>query len=173
MGGGVAIDFSFSFPQRVRALIPYDAVVGGFPWSPEFSAALAAVQAKAKEAGLEAAKALWSQNPMFKLTLQRSHSALPFREMLDTYSGLHWLGKDSTRRYDPPAFRRLEEIQAPTLVLVGEDDVADMQAVATALTQRIQGARKQILSNVGHLGNLEDPEGFNQAVLGLISLVVL
>jgi len=168
MGGGVAIDFAFSFPQRVQILVPYDAVIGGFPWSPEFSGTLLAIHAKAKEAGVEAAKALWSQNPMFKGTLQRPHSALLFKQMLDTYSRLHWLGKDSARRYDPPAFQRLGEIQAPTFVLVGENDVPDLQGVATTLAQRIQGAQQQILSNVGHLGNLEDPKDFNQTVLGLL-----
>jgi pimeloyl-ACP methyl ester carboxylesterase len=164
MGGGVAIDFALSFPQRLRALVLYDSTIAGFAFSPGFSGPAAAVNARARESGVEAARQLWAQNPMFKRTLQCAHSAF-FKEIVNQYSGLHWLGKDSTRRYNPTAFERIGEIAAPTLVLVGEEDVPDMQAMADVLAQKIVGAQKRVLADAGHLGNLENPEGFERVVL--------
>lgn len=169
MGGGVAIDFALSFPERVRALIPYDSVIGGFVFSPEFSEPNKALYSTAKEVGVEAAKELWSHNPMFKLTLQRPQAASIFKQMLGGYSGLHWLGQDSTRRYNPLAIQRIGEIAVPTLVLVGEGDVPDMQAMADTLARQISGAQMKVLPDAGHLGNLENPEGFNHIILGWLS----
>ena len=56
-------------------------------------------------------------------------------------------------------------IRAPTLVLVGERDLADFRAIADILARDIPGARKIVLPGVGHMANMEGPEQFNQVVL--------
>jgi 3-oxoadipate enol-lactonase len=64
----------------------------------------------------------------------------------------------------PDATPNLKEIAVPTLVIVGREDALTPPAVAEKLTAGIRGARLVVLENAGHYSNLEQPEGFNEAV---------
>jgi 3-oxoadipate enol-lactonase len=67
--------------------------------------------------------------------------------------------------------QRLGEIQAPTLVLVGEEDVADIKAIAERLAREIPGSRHERIANTAHVPSMERPEEFDRAVLGFLETV--
>ena len=54
----------------------------------------------------------------------------------------------------PPVSGRLDEIRCPTLVLVGDEDVADMRAIAAHVAHSVSGAR---LVNVARDGTPTEP----------------
>jgi 3-oxoadipate enol-lactonase len=56
-------------------------------------------------------------------------------------------------------------IRAPSLILVGADDVGISEREARDLHERIAGSELVVLEDASHLCNLEQPERFNQAVL--------
>ncbi|MDQ3875284.1 MAG: alpha/beta hydrolase [Actinomycetota bacterium] len=80
---------------------------------------------------------------------------------------------------DPPPThqRRLEgrlagylrEIQAPTLVIVGVEDVRDILDAADELEGAVPGARKVALPASAHLPNMERPAEFNELVIGFLA----
>jgi len=59
---------------------------------------------------------------------------------------------------------RLGEIGAPTLVLVGDQDVETPLSYAEAIAGGIPGARLEIIPGCGHISNLEAPEAVNAAL---------
>ncbi|QIN84809.1 alpha/beta fold hydrolase [Rubrobacter tropicus] len=67
-------------------------------------------------------------------------------------------------RERPDSETTLGEISVPTLVIGGEDDAISSPGVMGEMAGKIRGSRHVTLTNVGHLSNLEDPEGFNGAV---------
>jgi pimeloyl-ACP methyl ester carboxylesterase len=69
------------------------------------------------------------------------------------------------RQPEPPALPRLGEIEVPTLILVGESDIADVHAHAGAIEAGIRYTLRVVLTRCGHLPQLERPEAFNQVVL--------
>jgi 3-oxoadipate enol-lactonase len=71
-------------------------------------------------------------------------------------------------RLDPPASARLGEIQAPTLVAVGDLDQPDMLRVADRLAAEIPGARKAVISGTAHCPSMEKPEEFNRLVVDFL-----
>ena len=73
------------------------------------------------------------------------------------------------KRLDPPAVERLGEIKAPTLVVVGDHDLPDVQATADLLVSKIRGARKELIHDAAHLPNLEHPEKFNRLLLDFLN----
>ena len=91
------------------------------------------------------------------------------RQIIEDYSGWHWINEDPNRVLDPPATQRLHEIKVPTLVIVGERDLVDFHTIADTLQQGIFGARKVVMPGVGHMANLEAPEKFDEIVLGFLS----
>ena len=60
---------------------------------------------------------------------------------------------------------RLAEITAPTLVIVGEQDVDPGVTASVSMTARIPGARFVALPDTGHLSALEQPDTVTAALL--------
>ncbi len=59
----------------------------------------------------------------------------------------------------------LELITAPTLVIAGADDPATPPSHGELIADGIHGAELRVLADAAHLGNIEQPEAFNAAVL--------
>ncbi len=69
----------------------------------------------------------------------------------------------------PDSVPLLPSITCPTLVLVGDEDVATPPAEARLMAERIPGARLTTIPGAGHLANLEQPEAFNRAVADFVA----
>lgn len=64
---------------------------------------------------------------------------------------------------------RARAIDAPTLVLVGAEDIITPPALSEELATLIPGAKLTIIVGAGHLANLEQPLAFNAAIDGFLS----
>ncbi len=63
-----------------------------------------------------------------------------------------------------PVTNELEKIRTPTLVLVGEEDVATVPAKAQAIVAAVRGARLMRIPNAGHTSTIEEPEYVNEVL---------
>jgi 3-oxoadipate enol-lactonase len=66
---------------------------------------------------------------------------------------------------DPPARSRLGELRVPTLVVVGDRDVAHFRDLAELFAHEIPGARLEVIGGAGHLPSLERPDDFDRLLL--------
>ena len=64
----------------------------------------------------------------------------------------------------PDATPGLTSIRVPTLVIVGDEDVATPVADAEFLAQQIPDSRLEIIAGAGHLSNLDQPDAFNRVL---------
>ena len=64
---------------------------------------------------------------------------------------------------------RLKEIRCPTLVLVGEQDMATPVAAAREIHSAVTGAELVIIPSAAHLSNIEQAEAFNRALLDFLA----
>jgi len=62
----------------------------------------------------------------------------------------------------PDATSLLAHITCPTLVIVGQDDVATPPSESQYMMDRLPNARFETIPHAGHLSNLEQPEVFNR-----------
>jgi len=88
--------------------------------------------------------------------------------MIDRYSGWHLGYPDPGTAPAPQVAERLPSISIPTLVLLGELDLPDFQAIARRLAREMPQAELRILAGSGHMTNMEAPETFNHLVLGFL-----
>jgi len=63
---------------------------------------------------------------------------------------------------------RISAIKIPAIAIVGEDDPGTPVAAHKVITERIAGARLEILTSAAHLSNMEQPEAFNRALAGFL-----
>lgn len=62
----------------------------------------------------------------------------------------------------------LPGIHTPVLIIVGSEDQLTPPEEAESLRGGIPGARLRVIEDAGHLSNVEQPEHFNEALLGFI-----
>lgn len=168
MSGRIALDFTLENPNRVDALVLVAAALSGYRF--EDPATLSAWEAgdAAMESGRhDEAAAIdiktWVAGPRRNLdqidfTLQQR-----VRDMaLQSYATPPDLGRDEP--LDPPAVGRLRAVRAPTLIVVGDEDVPDILVVADLLESGIAGARKVVMPGTAHLPNMEQPAVFNRII---------
>jgi pimeloyl-ACP methyl ester carboxylesterase len=174
IGGGLAIDFTLEHPDMVDALIPVAAGVGGLPPSEEddeapFEAIEAAIKAgdlaRANELEIE----LWVVGPRRAADQVDARVRQRALEMNgDSFARQAENEQALPQRLDPPAFGRLGEIHAPTLVIVGDEDLPDVMRAANAVVAGVAGARKAVMHGAAHLPNMEQPAEFNRLVLDFL-----
>ena len=175
LGGGVALDFALTYPERVASLVLVAAALGGSQPSEALRERWRAINEARERDGLDAANELelrlWVDgtgrtpeevDPTVRERVREMNRAVLAREPENEAGG-------EPQRLDPPAIERLHEIAAPTLVLVGDRDVPDILANAERLAAGIAGARKVVLPGVAHLPPLECPDEFNRIVLDFLA----
>jgi pimeloyl-ACP methyl ester carboxylesterase len=165
-GGMIAIDFTLSYPEMVDAMVLIGAYVDGFKSSEHMrKRGMAAAGPLIENDDVDQTIENWVNDPYF-VAAENTTARKKFREFLTSYP--HNLYKPHAYSFDepgPPAVGRLSEINVPTLIIVGEEDIADNHAVSGVLQIGIKGSKRVIYPNAGHLVNLEQPKIFNQSVL--------
>src|ERR1700730_11349940 len=125
MGGSVAIDFALDHPDRISKLVLVGSAIGGFTFRPEhahvFADPATARQAGDLDALNEAMLYLFLDGP----DRPRGYVAEPLRTLFLDMNGIAVRAdfEKATPAQNVLAMRRLHEITAPTLVIVGDKDV--------------------------------------------------
>ena len=155
LGGMVGMQLAASAPDRVDRLVLVS-TSARFGAPEEWAAKAALVRGEGMSAVADDALERWL-TPAFGLRE-------PFRRMQLEYAPEDYaLGLEAIGAFD---FRsRLGEIAAPTLVVVGAEDVATPPAEARLLAAGIPEARLVVLDAAAHLPNVEQPAAFNRELL--------
>jgi len=166
-GGELSIDFTLAHPEMVQQLVLVGAVVSGYTYSDHFLNRGMRNSRPLEKNDVKAANENWSKD---KYLLAPGHEAAQ-KTLLDILNGSPQdLNHPDYIRPTQPALPRLHEISVPTLILTGDADIPDVHAHAGAIETGIRGSRRVVLSNVGHLMYLEQPEVFASVVIGFIEL---
>jgi 3-oxoadipate enol-lactonase len=78
-----------------------------------------------------------------------------------------WIGAIEAMKTRPDSMLVLRQAKLPALVMVGELDRTTPIAEAMSLRLHLKGELK-VIPDVGHLPNIEDPLGFNEALAGFL-----
>jgi pimeloyl-ACP methyl ester carboxylesterase len=172
MGGTLALDLALEHPHRVEKLVLIAAGVSGLNAGAADAALFTEVEEADKAGDMDvvnrAEVRLWVDGP------RRREGSAPatVRELVLDMNGrsLHtdWSSAES-RPLEHPAINRLGEIKAPTLIVVGDQDLPHCMANADLIASKVAGARKAIIEDAAHLPSLERPEQFNRLLLDFLT----
>ena len=168
MGGSIAINFTLEYPDYVSSLITVDSVLDGFRWSSDFFEWFTSLFSIARQLGVESAKEAFMNGALFEPAMRNPLVAVRLRELIGSYSGWRFMNDDPHESLDPSPNIRLHEIDCPTLVVVGEYDIATFQGVADRINNEVSNSSKVVIPRVGHMSNMEDPESFNREVFSFL-----
>ena len=168
LGGRVALRVAAEHPGAVRSLTLADPALDGHTWTADWLQRWRKMTEAAKLGDFAAAKKLWREHILFEPANKDPKVADALRAMIDRYSGWHLGYSDPGTAPAPQVAERLPSMSIPTLVLLGELDLPDFQAIARRLAREMPQAELRTLAGSGHMTNMEAPETFNELVLGFL-----
>ncbi len=163
MGGNIAVRFAIEYPDRVTCLVAVAAGMSGWEWpeetwGPVWKAIQDALDRGDTEAATELALEVWAP-----LGTDDPVGQSIRRIALDNAQQFR-LDEEDLEITGSPPLEHLHEISAPTLVVLGADDVAEIAAIGNTLQQRIPNARAVVIERADHVVNMRQPQAFNQVV---------
>jgi pimeloyl-ACP methyl ester carboxylesterase len=160
MGAATALRFALAHPARARALVLMAPPAGARSGRGVSASAHAFADAIERE-GLEAAGARFAWGPSAGLDPQGAAWVRAGFLEHDEQSLAHLL-REYVARLETPAelARELARLSAPTLVIVGDRDVASLPT-AHELAATLPDARLEVVADAGHVVNLAQPERVN------------
>jgi 3-oxoadipate enol-lactonase len=176
LGGRVALEIALARPERVAALVLVGSGLPGHDWSEEMKAIWEEEESAARAGDLDQAVEVslrtWVDGPRRSPVDVDADVRARVAEMQRRAYELQLpVEEDEEELLVDDVAHRLGEVQAPTLVLVGEEDVPDIHAIADRLASEIPGARKAAIANTAHVPSMERPREFEELVLGFLESV--
>jgi pimeloyl-ACP methyl ester carboxylesterase len=169
LGSTLAIDFALAHPEKVEGLFLIGPVVEGMDTTSHFDERGSKNMAPLNKGDLKATAENWSKDQYIIGPGQQAARKALYDALVRNPQNL----KHSPEFVIPnpvPSLSRLSEIRVPTSILVGEFDIPDVHAQSGAIEAGIPGAQRDILSNAGHLIQVEMPEAFTQRLGQFVDL---
>jgi len=166
LGGRVALELAVMRPDLVDRLVLIAPGFPGWAWSDATRAGWSAEEEAFErgdfDAAAEASLRQWVDGPRRKPEDVDPTLRSSVREMiLRSYELQSGDEPEEQDVLEPPINERLGDVLCPTLVIVGDEDIADMQGIAAHLASSIAGARLETIAGASHLPSLERPDEVN------------
>jgi pimeloyl-ACP methyl ester carboxylesterase len=155
-GGGLAVGYAIAHPDQADRLVIAGAALNGFTPSPAFGKRIQHIMLPMIFGNMDAVAAnasreTWIMAPGHDAARAKA-AALIKASPQDLRHQMH----DPIRGW-PSDLPRMGGLKAPTLILIGDHDIADNQAQAGAAQVLIPGAKRVVVEDAGHLMQLEHP----------------
>jgi len=170
MGGAISQVLAIRHPTRVRSLVLVCTACRNHPWRRELLSEWASI-ANERGMGEMAKRAVhWVVAPR---SVRRLWPALGWFGPLAMNPPAHAFSSQVRAILDAPEdlVGQLVQIQVPTLVVVGSQDVLTPRGDSEELAERIPGAELVIISGAAHGLMIEHATTFNKVVLDFLTRV--
>jgi len=157
MGGGDALCFAIDNQDRLLSLTLVGTVAAG--WKPRRK--LKDYASIAKDTGIETAKKLYIDLTMSHYEKRNPDLKKKLGQMMNDFSGQPWLDPMKGKYPIREDIKLSSRLTNPTLIVVGQHDLL-VKSVAVQLNETVPGSRLEIIKDVGHMVNLEEPKLFNE-----------
>lgn len=173
MGGNIALNFAFKYPERATSLVI--AGTGSGSMDPDSFRKRLDEFATALETHGMAGMEDYTRGPQRVQYMQKDPEG--WRRFAELFAGHSATGAALTFRgvlsQRPPIVElvpRLQQLQAPTLILTGDEDDPCIEP-ALLMKQHIPRSGLSIFPRTGHTINLEEPDLFNQSIQSFLNAV--
>ena len=126
-GGALAIDFAVAHPEMVDGLFLIGPVLHGMEYSAEFRERANRNNEPMERDDVRAMARNWSQDKFLIAGTNEKARRKIYEQLVANAEKLKKYDAGLEEKLAPPASERLAEIKAPTWILIGQGDTADVQ----------------------------------------------
>lgn len=157
-GGALAIDFAIEHPGMVDGLFLIGPVVHGMEYSAEFRERAKHNNEPMEREDVRVMARNWSQDKFLVAGTNDKARQKIYEQIVANAEKLKNYDAALEETLSPPANQRLAQIKAPTVILVGDADIADVQAHARAINAGVPKSERIVVKEAGHLIQIEKPD---------------
>ncbi|HEY7676995.1 MAG TPA: alpha/beta hydrolase, partial [Candidatus Methylomirabilis sp.] len=176
MGGFAVLHFGFQHPEMARSLVVAGCGYGAVKTERErFQRDTEATARRMEREGMQAMAAVYGAGPtrvQFEVK-----DPLGYRRFVEQLAGHSGAGSGRTlmgvQRMRPSLYDlqdQMEKLDVPTLIVTGDEDDPCLDP-ALLMKRKIRRSGLVVFPKTGHTVNLEEPDGFNRAVLDFLTAV--
>jgi 3-oxoadipate enol-lactonase len=166
MGGYIALRFAAKYPEKLLGLILSDTRAEAD--TNEAKLKRATSMQKLKTDGMETYASDAVKGLLAPTSQDNKKLVQRVKKMIIDTSKLAVTGTLLALAARMDTTNTLDEIKAPTLVIVGEDDTVTPPIAAQTIHEGISGSGMVTIAMAGHLSNLENPDAYNRALLAFL-----
>jgi pimeloyl-ACP methyl ester carboxylesterase len=168
LGGIIAADFALEYPEKIISLVLVGAGLRGDPQPPDIAAYKEAQAAASR--GAEAFVNVTMSSALYAAVRPGSSVYSRLRQMaLDNFKAVPTFVPGFWKYPQRTTYERLNDINKPTLVIIGSEDSQTLKNIANTLATKIPGASKVIIPGSSHHPPVEKSKEFTRVVLGFLS----
>jgi pimeloyl-ACP methyl ester carboxylesterase len=154
LGGYMSLAFYRAHPERTNALLIIDT-------GPGFK------KDDARETWNKRARETGDRYDKEGLAVLKSGSAERAYAVHRSADGLANAARGMLAQKNSAVIEVLPNIKVPSIVIVGANDTPFL-AASDYMAAKIPGCKKAVIPNAGHAANIDQPQAFNEAVLGFL-----
>ena len=155
LGGYMSLAFYRAHPDRTSALLIIDT-------GPGFK------KDDARETWNNRARETGARYDKEGLAVLKSGSAERAYAVHRSADGLANAARGMLAQKNSAVIESLPNIKVPSIVIVGSNDTPFL-AASDYMAAKIPGCKKAVIPNAGHAANIDQPQAFNEAVLGFLA----
>jgi len=163
-GARVALRWALKHPQRALCLVLDGPPAEG--WSQSVGTREIPIddyRHRIRLEGVDAFRRSWLQHPFMQLQTRSPCAHRLLHEIVVRYPALD-LQMSEQPQLPLLGERDLLGVNVPTLVISGEHDSLQRQSIAARMVKALPDARLKVLRDAGHLGALDDPHAYVEAL---------
>jgi pimeloyl-ACP methyl ester carboxylesterase len=177
MSGTAVLDLAIERPEFVSAFVIVNGDPSGFEsdeWVEQRyeSEMIEALKAGEVERAVELQIRIWFDGPFREpadVNADARANAAAMNLIAVKNGTLFAIDRQEVNPLSPPAFRRMGEVRAPALVVVGVLDDPIALVAARAMAKEIPGAKLLEIEDAAHVPNMDHPAIFNEGVLDFLA----
>jgi 3-oxoadipate enol-lactonase len=169
-GSMLAIHFALDHAEMVSALVLVGPIISGLEFSEHFTTRGNRGR-PGRDAPVEQKIEYWTSKDAWIMAPESIAARQKMKSLLAA-NPQNLMGSGQYARWpDQPLLGRLAQIKVPTLIVAGESDIPDVHTHIGAIQAGIAGSKRVVLTNSGHLPQIEVPEVFNRVVLDFLNTI--
>ena len=168
LGGYIALRVIERNPERVKALILADTQSKSDSTETKLRRAASIKSIKTlgvKQYAESFVKAVFSTDSLAK----KNYAVEKIKQIIQLNSSLGICGALLALASRTDTTETLAGIKVPTLILVGEHDTLTPPLASQEMHDKVPKSEIHLISNTAHMSNLENPDEFNELILGFLS----
>ena len=155
-GGALAIDFTIEHPEMVDGLFLIGPILHGMAFTESFRERARQNNEPMTRGDVKGWAKNWSEDKFLIAGANKEVRQKVYDQLLAKAEKLKAFDPALEASLSPPASQRLSEIKAPSVIVVGEADIADVRAQCDAIRAAIK-SEWFAMEDAGHLIQLEKP----------------
>jgi len=164
-GGSVALDFTLKYPEYVSKLILISPAINGYNYPLRLTLESIRNFRNVQKYGIKKSAELFIHNKYWNYFVPKENGFKEIFKKLFIGNGNFYNGKYNQKYILKPfAIKRLSEINADVLLIIGNNDSKFNKNVSKILKDKIKKIKYYEINECGHLPNIEKSEEVNKII---------